>query len=302
MNRPKTTPRKATLLRAIPFWLVVSCVTLSASLGCSLLGSSCPAPVQGPPKVECPLPPEPTPPVLSPGSADGSVTLTPADAVALGEYVRALRHRDEIATACLGTPAKAWDGPTVALDGSGKVGTNLGLVEPALALEAKILDPGLVVLAADCGEANAFYLEDADVVILCRELDTYAVTSGHPLAMRAVLAHEIGHALIHELGLPFTGSEEFAADEYADVILPVLAAATDDRNYAEAVLDTALMFLHRDQPENPMDDHPGDERRAYTAACFYYGAVLPADHQGCASRYKAALTRWGLLLSTFGAP
>jgi len=284
---------RATRLKLALIKLGLFCATAFGSLACL---HPCPTPVQGPPKVSCPLPPAPTPPATSPGSdAAGNVTLTPEEAVDLGQYLRDLQHWEEVATACLGTPAKAW-----AYDAE-EVGTNLSMVDLDLQREALLLNPRPALVAADCGTINAFYLPSQDVVVVCRELVRYLADVGHPGAIRVVLAHELGHAMIHELDLPVTGSEESAADEFANAILPLLSRMTGDPRYADAVLDIGRLYLERAQPEFPLDDHPSDLRRAGEALCMHAGATEPDSHPACARRYRAVIRVWNRLLDKFGA-
>lgn len=54
------------------------------------------------PQAPCPLPSEPTRPVLSPGSVGDLVTLTPAEAVALGVYLRTDARWHQTAKVCIG--------------------------------------------------------------------------------------------------------------------------------------------------------------------------------------------------------
>lgn len=85
------------LARKLFMTLVVRLISCGAP-GC------CPAIPPVPPKVTCPLPPRPVPPVLSPGSQDGLVTITPTEAVAIGLYEIRERAWDDLAAACLGVP------------------------------------------------------------------------------------------------------------------------------------------------------------------------------------------------------
>lgn len=233
---------------------------------------------------------------MSPGSdAAGNVTLTPGEAVALGEYIRDLQHWIELAAACLGDPAKAFEAPAVV-----EVGTNLGFVSPDLMVEAAYLNNRPAVMMADCGTANAYYLASLDAVVICREMEAAVTKAGYPLAIRAILAHELGHALVHELDLPITGSPEAAADEFASVALPLLSKALGDPAYAKAVEDIGLYWFGRAVPEVPFDDHPSDFRRGTDALCMFVGSTDPDANPTCAGVYRSALNHWARLIERFG--
>lgn len=89
--------------------LRAACLALvTLVLSCGTLQGCCPRIPPVPPKVTCPLPPSPEPVSLSPGSvgdpATGTdlVTLTPAEAVDLGLYLRREAAWHRVAAACLG--------------------------------------------------------------------------------------------------------------------------------------------------------------------------------------------------------
>ena len=80
------------VLRKLCLWAAVQVI----SCGCL-----CPGKAPAVPR-PCPVPAEPKAPVVHPVDAPGLVILTPADAVAVGLYVRALKHRDDVESECLG--------------------------------------------------------------------------------------------------------------------------------------------------------------------------------------------------------
>jgi len=137
---------------------------------------------------------------------------------------------------------------------------------------------------AKCGQVNATYWPATDNIIICRE--TLEQPEG---VVRFVVAHEMAHAVIHQRDIPFTGSEETAADELAAVTLLVWGHEFD-------VLITGLYFHEHGQDEDPTDPHPGDERRAYTLMCLAEGSETQPDWPWCRPEWARALHTWVRLL------
>ena len=126
------------------------------------------------------------------------------------------------------------------------------------------------------------------------------------------LVHEVGHALISEMGLPVLGREEDAADAYA--VFALLRIGTP---FTESVLIEAAKswFLadERDQAEgikaSMYDEHGMNKQRAYQIVCLMVGSDpdkfgklasdvgMPEDRQGsCAGDYSNAKWSWEMLL------
>jgi len=88
-----------------------------------------------------------------------------------------------------------------------------------------------------------------------------------------VLYHEMAHALIREFGLPVLANEEAMADSFATSWITL-------RHYDDApniIIDRVRSWIHEDQYIDPIyydfkSEHPLDIRRAYQAACLFYGA------------------------------
>lgn len=147
----------------------------------------------------------------------------------------------------------------------------------------------------DCGEVNAFYssVDDevfgvripAHSVTMCNELRTES-----PGFVRYVLAHELSHAIIDQRGIPFTGSEEVAADELAAVVFGVYGWQTDFYATAERYRQMADVWVP------PWDPHPQPLVRAFTLGC------MAAESEGkypvfCdPTMYQRALRSWMVLL------
>lgn len=130
----------------------------------------------------------------------------------------------------------------------------------------------------DCGEVNGYYLPAMDTIIMCNELRTL------PRGLVAhVYAHELAHAFIRKFDVPYTGSEEWAADELAAYTLITLGRPDDVLEAAKFVLESP--------DENPVSDHPGGTRRAGYLLCM----VQQSKDQGpswCYVDYKRIAKVW----------
>lgn len=278
------TPRPVTLLLLLA--LLLPGLTFATACGTP--------PVPQPPTVACPLPTWPTAPVLSPGSdAAGNVTLSPSDAVKLGEYVRGIQRWAVVAKACLGDPPHAalsssasLDGPTPTIDGP--VPAGLG----SMADLVTTLAPGAHFEHRLCDAVNAYASPETDTVVLCDELVLYVIRGYGPVdgvrILRYAVAHEAGHLVIARMHIPVIGSEEVAADEFAAVRLVELGEPED-------LAAGARFWADKNRPEDPEDDHPSDARRAYVLGCYYRGATRPDLNPMCTARLIHAAAVWAVL-------
>lgn len=127
-----------------------------------------------------------------------------------------------------------------------------------------------------------------------------------------VLAHEMGHVLMNEMGLPVVGREEDAADSFAIVWALQARSALSERVLIEAAKGWVLSS-YRDKKERKAlafyDDHGLDLQRAYNVVCLMVGsdpvafkglateAKLPEwRHQPCAREYKNTAWSWDWIL------
>lgn len=180
--------------------------------------------------------------------------------------------------------------------------------------EMVALSKPLTVRASEC-DRIAFYDPNIQTIVLCYgflsdlETDSQMAESSDFAegALKFILLHELGHALIDLLDLPVIGGEEDAADRFAITFMGQSA------NLARWMPGAANFFQQR--PSNPKRSasfagvHPVSEQRFYTILCGFAGGqpqvfeqmvapdVLPTGrHQRCAEEYDQAKRAWNELL------
>jgi hypothetical protein len=127
------------------------------------------------------------------------------------------------------------------------------------------------------------------------------------------LAHEFGHAVISEFGLPVLGREEDAADNFATLTLVQIGGAFAH----QVVVDAAqgLLVMSRDEiastdPVKFYGEHGLGPQRAAQIICLVYGsdppafagladrARLPPDRrEGCVADFQQMSETWRQLLA-----
>ena len=174
-----------------------------------------------------------------------------------------------------------------------------------------------------CAVPNAFYMPSKHAVFLCYPMAKVAYENFVAMgksdqeasnltrdAMTFVLLHELGHALIGELGLGVTGKEEDAVDELATLIL------IENGKHDMAIAGTyALVLLHQFQgkgrPTPFFDEHSVSEARLYDVFCMILGSnpkkfadeilrerpELKARAPKCPDTYKKIDKAWTTLLA-----
>ena len=170
----------------------------------------------------------------------------------------------------------------------------------------------VVIKFSQCGSATAFYDPQQKTVDICYEfiknMESLYATSGQNSSDAAisnaefVFYHEIGHALIDTLNIPFTGREEDAADQLA--LLMVLSGGD-----APAVVTAyALGVQSQNQQSQLWDEHSLDGQRFYNIICWLYGQnpdkyqaavsqLLPEERsKNCVSEYNKMVSSWTRLL------
>jgi Putative metallopeptidase len=158
----------------------------------------------------------------------------------------------------------------------------------------------------ECSETNAAYFAATHEIVLCYQLfdatkrANEKVFTGKPSAgkpdirellpadqivwmtMNAMLffaMHEIGHCLIDEFAVKYSGKEEDAVDEFATVMLLAMRQEAAAANGATALdLLTPMVKVRRDLGlEAFWDAHAFGEQRYADIMCLIYGSD-PANH------------------------
>jgi DNA-binding Xre family transcriptional regulator len=124
--------------------------------------------------------------------------------------------------------------------------------------------------------------------------------------------HELGHAVIHELGLPVLGREEDAADSFATIAMINIGTDFSTRVLVQAARGWFLMD-RRDRKEGEKlefyDEHGLDQQRAYEIVCLMVGwnedkfkeladwVHMPPERQdSCGGDYSNAEYSWNMVL------
>jgi hypothetical protein len=179
-------------------------------------------------------------------------------------------------------------------------------------LKAVRLPRTLTLKAESCGEPNAWYDPDTDVVTFCYELvremvqragsaDRMGLTREQAIVgpFAFIVFHETAHAVFALLKVPILGREEDAADQ--------VAAFTSMRlgdDFAERMLRAAAFMYDQDARSRKVgeddfaDVHGLDRQRFYNVLCLAWGAdpkrfafakelgKLPDDRaEGCADEF-----------------
>lgn len=211
-----------------------------------------------------------------------------------------------------------------------------GFLEGMIAdFNARIALPeNIGVVGAPCGDANAYWDPTSRTMIVCYELfDLMSqmfrndASSQEELdkevlgATRFIFYHELGHALIDIFGIPFTGREEDAVDQFSTMLLlnsgeveSALAGANFFYKFASVTELEELVFW---------DEHSLDQQRFYDIVCLVYGSdpeaydfllereskgfllvtdggILPKERaERCYDEYKAIANSWNRLIGSF---
>lgn len=134
-----------------------------------------------------------------------------------------------------------------------------------------------------CGDENAYYSHQLGAVVLCEELRDLS-----PGVVRFVVGHELAHARFDLLNVPYTGSEESAADELAAVLAISEGRSAD-------VLEAAV-WVAGTPDGGPDGTHPHSLFRARYLACLAVG-VEPTAPPVCKRALLRATEAWARVLS-----
>jgi len=154
----------------------------------------------------------------------------------------------------------------------------------------------LTIKFEDCGEINAFYSPEHQLIQMCWELLEYTVeqfakdaksdeeaAEGFLNATIFTLFHELGHALVHLLDLPITGKEEDVVDQLATWFI----VEDGGEQGALMAVDGALSFLTEESDEgepNVWGVHSLDQQRFFNIVCWVYGSNPEAYAELTASK------------------
>jgi len=186
------------------------------------------------------------------------------------------------------------------------------LEEAAEMLSILKLPRSLTLKGTTCGEPNAWYDADTDVITFCYELVSDFVKSAGKSAkfkltpeqavigpFMFIVLHETSHAVFHILKVPILGREEDAADQVA-----AYAATRFGGDFAERMLRSAAFMYDTDSARKPGEDdfadvHGLDRQRFYNVLCLAWGSDpkqyafakdlgrLPDDRaEGCREEYQ----------------
>lgn len=201
---------------------------------------------------------------------------------------------------------------------------------------AFVLPQPIHFVAAECGRVNAYYSAPKVELVLCYEIVDDILSTGKKMAreeklekdfpkeyltgaLRFILLHELGHALIDQLKLPITGRDETAADEFAAVMLLQYVDHSEVRGQVESSLNYAGTYLAKDngndEPSVFADEHELGQQRYFNLLCILYGSApsdflsivtelgLPKERASTCPAYASrVMSTWGHLLLPHLAP
>jgi len=178
-------------------------------------------------------------------------------------------------------------------------------------LSALKLPKTLTLKGTSCGEANAWYDNQTDIISFCYELvRDFMKSAGNSGKFNLtpeqavigpflfIVLHETAHAVFAVLAVPVLGREEDAADQVA-----AYAATRLGGDFAERMLRAAAFMYDTDSARKPGEDdfadvHGLDRQRFYNVLCIAWGSdpkryafakdlgKLPDERaEGCADEY-----------------
>lgn len=193
-----------------------------------------------------------------------------------------------------------------------------------------VLPEPLHFVAAECQADNAFYYPPKSEMVLCYEFVDSLLAKGKTVArekkegkefpqkylvgaLRFIMLHELGHALIAQLNLPITGREETAADEFAAVMMLQYVDQSEQLGTVENSILYASSALD-DEKQNNMsvvaDTHEMGKQRYFNLLCTIYGSdpsryltiVTDGDlpewrAKSCHAYTERVMSTWGQLLT-----
>ena len=136
-----------------------------------------------------------------------------------------------------------------------------------------------------CGQVNALYYVARAEVVMCNELKK--LPDG---VIRFIFAHELAHGVIYQNNVTYTGSEEWAADELAALVLIEMGDGL-------SVLEAAAWFKDKGTTEDHLTtSHPVAMRRFVTLGCMVLQST-GEDADICSVDYNRIKGAWARLLN-----
>jgi hypothetical protein len=177
----------------------------------------------------------------------------------------------------------------------------------------------LPVRHTECGEINAFYDPSTGALSMCYELlaqITQVANDGEVSEQELgdrivgtwlfVFFHELGHGLVDMYGLPITGREEDAVDDFSTVLMVQAGLEEYVLHAAEYWAVTGSGMVGE---LDYADEHSLNQQRFYQILCLVYGSnprayqglvesgVLPESRaQRCPAEFEQKSAAWGQLL------
>ncbi|WP_269515978.1 DUF4344 domain-containing metallopeptidase [Brevundimonas subvibrioides] len=175
---------------------------------------------------------------------------------------------------------------------------------------------------AECGENNAYYIPEDREIQICIEMfdgerETFAayydtdeeIEDAVNGSFLFTVFHEVGHALVDVLDIPFTGREEDTADSLAAWWL------IDGDDGEESAISGALSFYTDPEEAGDLeesdfaDEHSLSQQRYYTLTCLVYGSdpdkyanlleeewLTPERAEQCPAEFERLTSTWYTLL------
>ncbi len=191
--------------------------------------------------------------------------------------------------------------------------------------DSLILPVDIGLRFAECGENNAYYIPDDREIQICIEMfegerEVFAAYYETEEEIEAAVAgsflftvfHEVGHALIDVLDIPFTGREEDTADSLAAWWL------IDGDEGEESAIAGALSFYTDPAEQTALeesdfaDEHSISQQRYYTLTCLVYGSdtekyaslledewLTPERAEQCPGEFERLTSTWYTLLDPY---
>lgn len=188
--------------------------------------------------------------------------------------------------------------------------------------QSLILPVDIGMRFTECGENNAYYVPDDREIQICIEMfegerENFAnfydteeeIEDAVEGSFLFTVFHEVGHALVDVLEIPFTGREEDAADSLAAWWL------IDGDDGEESAISGALSFYTDPQEAGELeesdfaDEHSLSQQRYYTLTCLVYGSdtekyanlleeewLTEARADQCPAEFERLTSTWYTLL------